>query len=495
MNSSRPHLRLAIAGIHIESSTFSPLRSQREDFIPLEGAAMLSRYPFLAGPDFAEIEPAPLAHFRALPGGMIRRECYDAMKGRIVRLAAEAGPVDALYFDVHGAMAVEGLDDAEADLLAALRHAVGGHLPVTCSQDLHGNVSPVLAAMTDIITTYRTAPHRDWLETRERAVRLLLRWRAQGGQLHRAHVSIPVLVSGEMSSTESEPGRSLYAPIPAMAEQPGVWDASLWVGYAWADQARSMATAMALGPDAEAVGTVARELGQRYWKARHDFRFIAPAGSAEWCLDAALKLDSRAVFLSDAGDNPTAGGAGDVTATLGTLLAHPAFGPTGPATAIFASIPDAEAVAACMAAGTGQSVSLAVGGKLDPVHGKPLGLTGTVQAIKEEGDVGGRSAVLRIGGARVILTEKRKPFHLRADFLRLGIDPLEHTVTVVKIGYLEPELKAMARGHFLVLSPGAVHPAPTSLPYRHRTRPLFPFEQDFAWEPGAIPNVSTWHEK
>jgi len=495
MNSSRPRFRLAIAGIHIESSTFSPLRSQREDFIPLEGMAMLSRYPFLAGPDFAEIEPVPLAHFRALPGGTIRRECYDAMKSRILQLAAEAAPVDALYFDVHGAMAVEGLDDAEADLLAALREAVGVHLPVTCSQDLHGNVSAALAGMTDIITTYRTAPHRDWLETRERAVQLLLRWRKQGGQLHRAHVSIPVLVSGEMSSTESEPGRSLYASIPAMAARSGVWDASLWVGYAWADQARSMATAMALGPDAEAVRAVARELGEQYWNARHDFRFIAPAGSAEWCLDAALDLNSRAIFLSDAGDNPTAGAAGDVTATLESLLAHPAFGAKGPATAIFASIPDAEAVAACMAAGTGQSVSLAVGGKLDTVHGKPLGLVGTVQTIKEESDIGGRSAVLRIGGVQLILTEKRKPFHLRADFIRLGIDPLELTVTVVKIGYLEPELKAMARGHFLVLSPGAVHPVPTSLPYHHRTRPLFPFEQDFAWESNATLNVSTWHSK
>jgi microcystin degradation protein MlrC len=253
-----------------------------------------------------------------------------------------------------------------------------------------------------------------------------------------------------------------------------------------------MATAMAVGPDANAVCAVAKELGQRYWEARHDFHFIAPAGSAEWCLDAALALGSQAVFLSDAGDNPTAGAAGDVTTTLAALLAHPAFAPGGPATAIFASIPDTEAVDACVTAGVGQSVSLMVGGKLDTVHGKPLKIVGGVQVVKEETDSGGRSAVLHVGGVRVVLTEKRKPFHLRADFLRLGIDPLEHTVTVVKIGYLEPELKAMARGHFLVLSPGAVHPLLTALPYRERTRPLFPFERDFAWEPNATLEVSAW---
>jgi microcystin degradation protein MlrC len=478
-------LRLAIAGIHIESSTFSPLQSRREDFTATEGAAMLPRYPFLHSPDFVEIDPVPLAHFRALPGGPVNRGAYEEMKNLILRRASEAGPVDALYFDVHGAMAVDGLDDAENDLLNALRNAIGRRLPVTCSQDLHGNVSPALAHQVDLITTYRTAPHRDWMETRERAVRLLLRWRKEGGKLHRAYVSVPVLVSGEMSSTESEPGRSLYAPIPEIAARSGVWDASLWVGYAWADQQRSTATAMAVGPNPDAVRDAAEALGQRYWDARREFRFVAPAGTADECLTRALDLKSSAIFLSDAGDNPTAGAVGDVPATLAVLVAHPAFQSGGPATALFASLPDAEAVAACHAAGTGRAVSLEIGGKLDPVHGNPLPVTGTVQTVNTETDSGGRSAVLRVGNVSVILTENRKPFHLRTDFLRLGLDPLEHTVTVVKIGYLEPELKAMARGHFLVLSPGAVHPLPTSLPYQHRTRPLFPFEQDFNWKPQA----------
>ena len=92
---------------------------------------------------------------------------------------------------------------------------------------------------------------------------------------------------------------------------------------------------------------------------------------------------------------------------------------------------------------------------------------------------------MRSGGVNIILTERRKPFHKRADFLSLGLDPLEHDVTVVKIGYLEPELKAMAARHFLVLSPGAVQPDLESITYQNLTRPIHPLDRGFSWVPQA----------
>lgn len=481
---SKP-IRMAIAGIHIESSTFSPLRTSKEDFLVTRGVEMLSRYPFLELPEYASIEPVPLAHFRAIPGGQVRRGCYESIKEEILDRLTEAGRIDAFYFDIHGAMAVEGLADAEGDLLAALREKFGPNLPMTCSSDLHGNITDELVEGVDLITTYRTAPHVDWMETRERAVRLLLRWFQEKRPIFRARVGIPVLVSGEMSSTEAEPGRGLYAPLEKESERPGVWDASLWVGYAWADQARSMASVVVIGTDEGAVSTLANEIATRYWQARDEFCFGSPSGIARDCLDEALQLGHDTVFLSDAGDNPTAGAAGDVPHTLQALGGHPAFDGNGPATAIFASIPDPAAIQICLTAGIGATVSLRLGGKLDPVHGSELSITGRVLTLSNHDPVAGWQAVVKVGGVDVIITEKRKPFHKRQDFLSLDLDPLLHTVTVVKIGYLEPELKAMARHHFLVLSPGAVPPLISSIPYQNVIRPLFPLDEDFEWKPSA----------
>ena len=481
---TRP-LRLGIAGIHIESSTFSPLWTRRADFLATRGGEMLGRYPFLSTPAFEAVRPLPLAHFRALPGGRVARDDYEALKAEILGRLDTAGPLDAFYLDVHGAMAVDGLDDAETDLLGALRARLPPGLPVTCSQDLHGNVTDDFVAAVDFITTYRTAPHVDWMETRERAVRLLLDWWNSPRPVFRARVGIPVLVSGEMSSTQTEPGRGLHAPLAAESGLPEILDASLWVGYAWADQARSMAASVVTGTAPAAVRGLAESIALRYWRARDAFRFVAPAGPVEWCLREALALESPAVFLSDAGDNPTAGAAGDVPATLAALVAEPAFAADGGATAVYASMPDAGAIEACRESSPGAELSLALGGKLDPLHGRELPLTVTLLRPVVDDPLGGGQTVVRHGGVHIILTERRRPFHRRADFLELGLDPLDHRLTVVKIGYLEPELKAMARHHFLVLSPGAVPPDLLGIDYRQLRRPIHPLDRDFAWQPVA----------
>ncbi|WP_054821223.1 M81 family metallopeptidase [Arthrobacter sp. JCM 19049] len=52
------------------------------------------------------------------------------------------------------------------------------------------------------------------------------------------------------------------------------------MGYAWADEPRCYATVVVTGDDAELIGQQATELSKRYWQARADFKFVAPA--APW---------------------------------------------------------------------------------------------------------------------------------------------------------------------------------------------------------------------
>src|SRR3989338_2058993 len=176
-------IKIASGGISIESGTFSPLKSKREDFRELRGAEMVSqRYPFMCKPDttYSNIDIYPLVHFRAMPGGQVQSDAYAWMKHELLsalKHLMEHSLVlpDVLYLDVHGAMTVEGIDDAEFDLLSALTQLLPLDTLVTCSQDLHGNLSPKLFSLVDFITTYRTAPHIDVLLTRERAFSLVHR--------------------------------------------------------------------------------------------------------------------------------------------------------------------------------------------------------------------------------------------------------------------------------------------------------------------------------
>jgi microcystin degradation protein MlrC len=180
------------------------------------------------------------------------------------------------------------------------------------------------------------------------------------------------------------------------------------------------------------------------------------------------------VFISDAGDNVTAGAPGDVPYVLERLLAH------GVARAVVASLVDPAAVAACETAGVGGQVTAALGGKLDRTNGRPLPLTGTVEACAVvDGD---HQAVLRVAGVAVILTAQRAAFTRLDQFRQLGIEPTQEPIIVVKLGYLFPELQPVAAQSLLALSPGIVTPDVTALAYQHVRRPSFPLDNDMAWQ-------------
>jgi microcystin degradation protein MlrC len=475
---AKPPYRIAIGGIAIESSTFSPLASTLADFRILRGEEMHARYPFM--PDWrfqerADVTWLPCLYAGAIPGGPVTGDAYAAMKAELLERIRAVLPLDGFYLDLHGAMAVQGLDDAEGDLAAAIRALVGPGCLVSASMDLHGNVTARLVELVNLFTAYRLAPHDDALETRERACTNLLRCLDQGIRPLRAWTRIPVILPGERTSTLVEPGRSLYAGLAESDAVPGVLDASLWVGYVWADQARSGATVVVTGTDGEQIRREANNIARRYWETRHAFDFVVPAGSADWCIARAVALDDHSILISDSGDNPTAGGVGDVPYMTERLLAHPAFA-SAERTAIVASIADAAAVAACQTAGMGQEVAVTLGGKLDPVHGQPLPVRGTVTTLSPADRVGGDIAVLRVGGVHIIVTSRRKPYHYVRDMQALGLDPAEHHVTAVKIGYLVPDLRRAARHALLALTPGAVNQDIPTLTYTRVPRPVYPLD-------------------
>ena len=122
-----------------------------------------------------------------------------------------------------------------------------------------------------------------------------------------------------------EPGKSLYAAIEPIEAQDGVIDAAIWMSYPWADEPRNHGVVMVTGDDSAQVAAGAKSLAEHFWSVHDDFEFVAPTASLEEVLAKAIKSDKKPYFISDMGDNPTAGGAGDVTWTLQKLLARPEF--------------------------------------------------------------------------------------------------------------------------------------------------------------------------
>ncbi|MGM1016070.1 MAG: M81 family metallopeptidase [Actinomycetota bacterium] len=480
-----PRPRIGIGGISIESSTFSPHISGDEAFTVRTGDDLRAYYPFLGeGRELADAADwVPLTHGRSLPGGAVAYDTYQRMKEEIVEGIREHGPFDGFFFDLHGAMSVTGMTDAEGDLAQAVREALGPDTLVSTSMDLHGNVSEVLRDAVDLLTCYRMAPHEDWLNTKERAVwNLLARLRGEHGTdpLRRrpftAWVPVPVLLPGEKTSTRLEPAQGIYAQLPEIEKKKGVVDASVWVGYAWADEPRCRAYVVVLGDDRDLIAAEAERVARMYWDAREDFVFVAETASLEGALSAALAPGApRPYVISDSGDNPTAGGAGDVTWTLGQLLDHPEL-TDGSRTTLVASIFDPDAVAAAAAAGVGARITISAGARIDHGPSGPVEIAGTVFSVTTGDETAGTQVVIDVGGLHAIVTERRKPFHHLDDFRMLGLDPQTADLVVVKIGYLEPELYELAAGWTLALTPGGVDQDLLRLGHSRLVPGVYPFD-------------------
>jgi len=478
---SKPLPHIAIAGIAIESSTFSPALTDEEAFHASYGNDVFSLYPFLSA-------DSPLRHRaiwiptldgHALPGGAVTRKAYESLVKKTLDSLKKNGPFDGLFFDIHGAMSVVGLEDPEGDFIVRIRKVVGKKTIISTSMDLHGNVSWRLAENTDLITCYRMAPHEDEMETKQRAAENLVERieTGKGKPAYKAWIPIPILLPGEKTSTRIEPAKSVYQAVAPAAAQNGIIDAAMWVGYAWADEPRNHAVVMVTGDDKEKVTHAAEQLAHGFWNARFGYAFVAPTRTWNECLDSALKSSKHPFFISDMGDNPTAGGAGDVTWTLTKILSHPAFKSANGPSLIYASIPGPELIKKAMAVGVGGHVDGYAGAHVDARYAPPVRISGTVESI-ESGDKDAEvEVVVRVGSVHIIVTRKRKPYHKEIDFTRLGLAPRKSAIVVVKIGYLEPELYAMKADWIMSLTPGGVDQDIEHLKYKRIQRPMFPFDK------------------
>jgi microcystin degradation protein MlrC len=468
-------MRIAVAGLHIECSTYNPVLNREADFRVLRGPSMIKDQYF----DFLTHFPAEfitILHARAIAGGPVERTTYQTWKAEILTALEAAKPLDGVYLPMHGAMFVEGMFDAEGDFIAAVRETVGPDVLISASYDLHGNISQRIIDNLDMFSTYRTAPHIDVPDTMRRAVTMLVRALKTGVRPKLAWAPVPVLLPGERTSTQDEPVRSLYASIHEAEEPTGVWDVSFQIGYVWADEPRSTACAVVTGTDRAAMEKAATRLAQDYWDMREACVFGMETGTIEECVARAVASTTAPVVLAESGDNPTGGGVADRAEVLAALMAANAEG------VIFAGIADKAATDAAYAAGIGAKVSLHIGASLDP-SSTPVDTDAVVQFVLETDEPRLREAVVRIGGIDLVLTARRRPFHNIVDFTRLGLDPKAAKIIAVKSGYLSPELGPIANPGIMALSPGVVDQFVERTVRNHTARPTFPFDRDFAYVP------------
>ncbi len=471
--------RIAFGGIGIECSTYSRIRAKDEDFTILRGPQLAqdTRFAFLKAYPYPFL---PTIVATAVPGGPVAADTYQRIKTEFLKRVQDLLPLDGLYLPMHGAMFVEGMEDAEGDWYSAVRQIVGPKCLLSASYDLHGNISQRVIDNLDMLSAFRTAPHIDREETMRRACGMLIHCLDNGIQPTLIWAPIPVLMPGERTSTEWDPGKRLWAQLPALNAQPGVLDVSLLVGYVWADEPRSTASAVLTGTSPATLKRIALSLAQQYWDARKDFQFGTKTGSIAECVRWSIEAPTHPAILADSGDNPTGGGTGDRAEVLEELLRQKATN------VVFAGIADRPATEACYRAGVGATIPLSIGATLDPLGSKPVQTTAKVLFLSQTDQPLERQAVVEVAGIKVVLTARRRPFHDIADFTSLNLQPRTFKIIVVKSGYLSPELSPLANPSLMALSDGAINQDLEHLPKNRLRKPSYPFVPDLQFTPYTV---------
>lgn len=474
--------RIGIAGIQIENSVFMPNRQA------LAGSPITM--PDYLSPDSAMGQAAtwlPALMGRGSGRGPVTRESYEAFVNETLEIIKANMPYDAFWYYMHGACSVDGVDDPEGVFMEKIRGVIGNDVLTTTTMDLHGNPSLKVALYSDLITTFRQAPHDDWRESHRRGVVNLLDRLAsgKGRPAYKAWVAVPVLLSGEWSSTRAEPAKSLYAMVPEVEAMPGVVDAGIWIGYVWGDDRRNQGVVMVYGDDKQQVEKGAKKLAKRFWDVRREFTLEAPGYDLEKCLDLAIASDKKPFFISDMGDNPGGGGSGEVTWTLARVLKRPELQSPNGKSLLYCSIPGREMVEAAQKAGVGAHVEAYVGAMTDNSYEPPILLSGTVvYASPKRESAANQSpqdrrrnpeiAIIKSGSVYVVVGTSSPTPNLEGT----GIDPRQMDIVMPKQGYLVNQWYNMKADWVMALTRGGVDQDFKSIPYKNIIRPMFPLDPD-----------------
>lgn len=478
-------MRIAVGGMQHETNTFTALTTPLEDFMVAEGDAMLgipeavrdtSTQGIIEVCGERGVEIVPTLFAQVLPSGTIERDAYENLKGRLLEGIRQAGELDAIVLGMHGSMYVDGIGDADGDLLASIRSLVPAEVPIVCALDLHATITDQMIANANAFVGYRTAPHIDKVATGRKACELAI-WAVQESiELHTEWVSIPMIISGEQSETRVPPTSEIIKELVHMPKDGELISSSIFLGFPWADVPYSCVSSIAVTAKeaAPAARQEAKRLAQLIWGKRHEFVFTTEAYSLDKCLDIAENEKSSPVVIADCGDNPTAGSSEDLSNVLDVLIRR-SF-----KNALVAVIVDEDSYARCVEAGTNKYVELKLG-RVNPTEEEARGLPIRAYVERIGTGKGIPSVVLKIDAIHVIVTTERTDVYDPRFLTDLKLNPLDYKVIVVKSGYLSPEYQALTERPMLALTPGDTNPLLETVPYKQVKRPIYPVDKDFDW--------------
>jgi microcystin degradation protein MlrC len=487
-------MRVGILALLQESNTFISGKTTLEHFqqdVLLSGEAIRRQFQdapheiggFFQGLKKAGIEAVPIFAARAYPNGTIEAATFDHLVGQMMDELEAAGPLDGILAAPHGATVAENHPDADGYWLTRVRESMGLQKPLIATLDLHANLSQAMVDATTALIAYQTNPHLDQLETGLRAADLMART-LSGSVYPTQAAAFPALaINIQNQNTAEFPLSSFYDQINAAANGPDVLSHSVLLGFPYADVEEMGSSALVVTNDQpQQAQELAWAIEQKFLAEKDEFE--PQFTSVESALEEVCAHPETRYTLLDMGDNVGGGSPADSTILLHALHKANIEGS-------FVCIYDPQAVETAASAAVGESVDLSIGAHSDALHGAPLDCKAELLSVHDgkfsenqarhggftDFDQGATAIVKCPPGITVMLTSKRIPPFSLAQLTACKLDPNDFRVFVAK-GVIAPQAayREVCDRFIHVNTPGVTCADMTQLHFKHRRRPMFPFE-------------------
>jgi microcystin degradation protein MlrC len=509
-------MRVAIAGLHHETNTFALERNDKLDARLQVGQEVVDQaHPrnfiggFLeAGREYG-FEFVPIAWARPRHGGLIEANVFEHYRDLITDGLHDAGPLDGVYFALHGAMAAaEPYTDAEGKLIEACRQVVGPDIPFVATYDFHGIMSPEEIANLRAAFPNDTNPHIDGYERGKEAAECM--HGILNGSISPVTriVHIPIIGPNIGQSTWShDPDEERRLPLyqlnlrrAELEQTPGIINLTIMGGYGYADTPHSCMSVIAVADgDPELADRMARQLAEEVWAKREDILNVRPIVSIDEGVRQAMESERSPLVLVDLGDDPGSSSTADSPAVLESLIRQGAKD-------CIVTLRDSNVVRAGIESGIGATLEMEVGASIDNRFYKPLKIIGRVKLIDDgeyticgpthggwgrevhrdawrEENVGPR-VVLRIGDKIDVIFSEGRTGKDRDFFKSAGTVFDEKKIIVLKSNQAHrASFDPITAGNIDLASPGVSTVDYTSLPFERIPRPLWPINRNFDWSP------------
>ena len=379
-------MRIAVGCIGHETNTFSPVATTIDNFKKgsyHRGDEIIAAFRgtrtitggFLDVAEQLNLQPVPLLWTFATPSGMVEQAAYQTLKTEFLTLLQNVGELDGVLLDLHGAMVTDELEDAEGDLIQAVRETVGATWIVT-TLDLHANITAKMVHYSDVIIGFDTYPHVDCYERGFEAGQLLFGMNQGKIQPTMAYRQLPLLTAPPAQCTMKPPMTDVVNALHTLETERGVVTVTLSMGFPFADITDAgVSVLVTTNGDMALAEAHADQFAANIWEMRAQFTFNLH--TVEAAIEIANQTDGNPIVLADGADNPGGGGPCDGTTILQKFIEADVQD------AVIAVIADPESVAKAVEAGVGNRVQLNVGGKTDTQHGAPVALTGSVKTLSD----------------------------------------------------------------------------------------------------------------